>query len=914
MRRAITVSLAGFLAYAAPGLDLNFKGAPCSLAQSAPPHAPLSDVACVAGFAGPYPCSNVDLMAHVSLQAMQCETGNSLWGWTDPLDGREYALMGCDNGISFVDITEATAPVYLGRLPTFEHEHLGAATPKHEGDSLWRDVRVYANHAFVVSEQPEHHMQVFDLTRLRSVASPPVQFVEDALYEGIASTHTIAINEGTGFAFLAGTDTCSGGLHMVDISDPLNPVFAGCVGQDGYVHEAQCTTYNGPDADYAGHEMCFNSNTDSLTIADVTDKDNPIQVSRTTYAGSGYTHQGWLTEDHRYFLLNDELDECNGSHNSYTYIWDLVDLDAPVLMGHYTGPTAAIDHNLYVRGGYAYESNYRAGLRILDVTGVSVASLTEVAFFDIYPEGNEPVFNGNWNNYPFFESGNVILSGIEQGLFIVHPNLDPDPTSLVVADASVTEGDAGSVLLSFSVSLTRAVPDTVTVSYASVLGNATPGVDYTAVSGVLTFDPEQTSRTVDVTVFGDVLNESDETFQLALSAATNARIADSAGVGRILNDDPMPALAITDVSVSEGDGPGATASFTVSLSTVSGQVVSATLATADGTATASDYTPTNTVVSLSAGQTQKVVNVAVTGDERDETDEFFLVNLTAPNHATLDDAQATATILDDDTLGLASITPAWGPSGGGAALELSGESFEAGATVAIGEGAATGVVVGAPDTLTATAPALAPGSVNDVVVTIPNQTTATLTAAYLADFLDVDGTHPFHDFVATTALSGITAGCGSGNYCPSNTVTRAQMAVFLLKGKFGALHVPPAASGTVFTDVPQGSFAADWIEELASLEITGGCGGGNYCPNGPVTRAQMAVFLLKALLGSTYTPPDPTGIFGDVPPGSFADEWIEDLYVRGVTGGCSAAPLLYCPNGPNTRGQMAVFLVRTFSL
>ena len=220
MRRATALSLAGLLVLATPGRADQHMGA-CAIGDAAPPHPALTNTPCIGGFAGPYPCLNVDLRAHVTLQTMQCESGNSLWGWTDPLDGKEYALMGCNNGISFVDVSDPDAPVYLGRLPTFEHPHAGQA-PEHEGNSLWRDVRVYANHAFVVSEQPEHHMQVFDLTRLRSVASPPEQFVEDALYEGISTTHTIAIDEEAGFAFLAGTNTCNGGLHMVNIQDPLD--------------------------------------------------------------------------------------------------------------------------------------------------------------------------------------------------------------------------------------------------------------------------------------------------------------------------------------------------------------------------------------------------------------------------------------------------------------------------------------------------------------------------------------------------------------------------------------------------------------------------------------------------------------------------------------------------------------------
>ncbi len=560
---------------------------------------------------------------------MECETGNSLWGWTDPLDDREYALMGCDNGISFVDITTPDAPVYLGRLPTYEHEHLGDA-PEHEGDSLWRDVRVYANHAFVVSEQPEHHMQVFDLTRLRDVVSPPVEFVEDAVYEDVETSHTIAINEATGFAYIAGTNTCGQGLHMVNIQDPLEPVFAGCVSEDGYTHETQCTIYNGPDADYAGRELCFSSNVDTLTIVDVTDKNDPVQVSRTGYDGSGYTHQGWLTEDQRYFLLNDELDECQMGHNSWTYIWDLADLDAPVLMGHYVGATPAIDHNLYVKGDYVFESNYRAGLRILDATGVSAASLAEVAFFDIYPEDNANSFNANWNNYPFFPSGNVILSGIEQGLFVVTPILDPHPTSILVTDATVTEGNSGETTASFTVSLTRAVPDTVSVSYLTGLGNATPGVDYEAASGVVTFDPDETSQVIEVTVFGDTSSESDETFRLNLSGASNARIADSSGTGRILDDDSQPTMSVSDAVVSEGDGPGTTAAFTVSLSGPSGQVVSATFTTSHGTAGAGDYTATDVIVELLPGATSTEVHVGITGDELDESDESFLVELSSP--------------------------------------------------------------------------------------------------------------------------------------------------------------------------------------------------------------------------------------------------------------------------------------------
>jgi hypothetical protein len=182
------------------------------------------------------------------------------------------------------------------------------------------------------------------------------------------------------------------------------------------------------------------------------------------------------------------------------------------------------------------------------------------------------------------------------------------------------------------------------------------------------------------------------------------------------------------------------------------------------------------------------------------------------------------------------------------------------------------------------------------------------------DYIDVPPSHQFRDFVNTVARNGITVGCGGGNYCPSQNIPRSQMAVFLLKSKYGSTHIPPPATGGIFLDVQPGDLYADWIEELASLGITGGCGNGNYCPNNPVTRGEMAVFLLKTLLGSTYVPPPAALIFQDVPPGYFSIDWIEDLYFRGVTAGCATNPPRYCPDNPNTRGEMAVFVTKTFSL
>ena len=346
---------------------------------------------CSGGMAGTYPCSNVDLMSFLALDDIGGGDANDIWGWTDSSTGKEYAIMGRTNGTSFVDISDPVNPIYLGNLP-----------PHSARGSNWRDIKVYADHAFIVTEAAGSGMQVFDLTQLRMVASPPATFSETAHYPGFLHAHNVVINEDSGFAYATGTNDCGRGLHMIDIRTPTSPTSAGCFSDDGYTHDAQCVNYDGPDNDHQGKEICLNSNEDTLTIVDVTNKAAPVMLSRTGYTGSRYAHQGWLTEDQAYFLLDDELDEKKNPDvtNTRTYMWDVSDLDAPALIGFHDSTTAATDHNQYVKGSYTYQSNYRAGLRILDITDIANGNLTETAFFDVYPGSDSSSLDGTWSNYP----------------------------------------------------------------------------------------------------------------------------------------------------------------------------------------------------------------------------------------------------------------------------------------------------------------------------------------------------------------------------------------------------------------------------------------------------------------------------------------------------------------------------------
>ncbi len=264
-------------------------------------------------------------------------------------------------------------------------------------------------------------------------------------------------------------------------------------------------------------------------------------------------------------------------------------------------------------------------------------------------------------------------------------------------------------------------------------------------------------------------------------------------------------------------------------------------------------------------------------------------------------------------LTLLGVVPASGSAAGYVSVLIEGTGFAPNSGASIGGVNALTASVIDQGRIGASTPVLIPGSLNDVTVANPDDATSvTLPAAWFADFLDVPQNNMFHGDVEKIFRAGVAAGCGGGTYCPASPVTRAQMAVFLLKAEHGSAYAPPACHG-VFADVPCPGPFSDWIEQLATEGITAGCGGG-YCPAAAVTRQQMAVFLLKTEHGPAYAPPACIGGFGDVPcPGPFTD-WVEQLHAEGVTGGCQVSPPLYCPTSPVNRGQMATFLVKAFHM
>ncbi|MEM9411631.1 MAG: choice-of-anchor B family protein, partial [Planctomycetota bacterium] len=323
--------------------------------------------------------------------------------------GKEYGIICLTNQTAFVDISEPTDPKYLGSLPT------------QTGNNAWRDAKTYNNHVFIVADFNDNHgMQVFDLTQLRTVdPNNPQTFSNSALYTGVDSAHNIAINEDSGFAYIMGSNRAAGGLHVVNIQNPTSPFQAGNFGSDGYTHDAQIVNYSGPDSQYTGQEIAFCCNTDSLTIVDTTNKSNMNQISRTEYSQTGYTHQCWLTEDQRLLYLGDEIDEMNFGGGTRILVWNVEDLDNPQFLGRYIGETNATDHNLYIKGNRLYLANYTEGLRVYEIDPTNPLGLDEIAWVDTYPTGNSNELQGAWSNYPFFESGSIVISDRQNGMFVV---------------------------------------------------------------------------------------------------------------------------------------------------------------------------------------------------------------------------------------------------------------------------------------------------------------------------------------------------------------------------------------------------------------------------------------------------------------------------------------------------------------
>ncbi|MCA8960166.1 MAG: choice-of-anchor B family protein, partial [Planctomycetes bacterium] len=402
LRLAPVVAVA--LVLTIPQVTNGHEGDPKLLSRQAPYSGPGYRAVAFGAPPMSFPSSDMTLLSWVTLTELGTglENANDCWGYVSG-SGREYAIIGTSDGTTVVEVTTPADPVIVGTIGGVE--------------SLWRDIKVYGNHAYSVTEGAGG-IQVIDLSGVDAGNVTLVATIDASAAE--PRTHNVAIDTESGFLYRCGGGTM--GLRIYDLADPTNPTFVGSW-SNRYVHDACVVTYPAGSA-YAGQQIAFccagfngGYSQTGLTILDVTDKANVIELAHLEYPDAVYSHQAWPSGDLQYLYLNDELDEYSASTPTTTRIIDIADLASPFVASTYTNGSTAVDHNMYTLGNLIFASNYRSGLRVFDAT--DPLNPNEIAYFDTYPTDDDPQFNGLWSVYPYLPSGTIVASDIEKGLFVL---------------------------------------------------------------------------------------------------------------------------------------------------------------------------------------------------------------------------------------------------------------------------------------------------------------------------------------------------------------------------------------------------------------------------------------------------------------------------------------------------------------
>jgi len=357
---------------------------------------------------------NVTFLSQVPLNqfSLSPSAGNDIWGFTDA-NGVEYAIMGTRNGTAVFDLSDPSNPVEVGSI---------SGPP-----NTWRDIKVYTvndtpgsfeAYAYVTTEASGAGVQIIDLSDV------PNGIKLANTYTGLSSAHNVFMepNATDPYVYILGANIAGGGVVVLDVTDPINPTQIGAwnffYAHDFYMGDHWADpAYDGTDI---GLAFCGGNN---MSVIDFSDKTNPQTIDNYTYPNIGYVHSGWVSQDGRYVFVCDELDEQNQGINTTIRVIDLIDMENPELVFTWTGPTGAIDHNAFVKGGFLHLSNYRRGYTILDIS--DPLNVEHYGFYDTYPSSDSAQFNGAWGVYPYYESGIVAISDIEAGLFILRPDIDP---------------------------------------------------------------------------------------------------------------------------------------------------------------------------------------------------------------------------------------------------------------------------------------------------------------------------------------------------------------------------------------------------------------------------------------------------------------------------------------------------------
>ncbi len=622
---------------------------------------------CVNGMAGSFPCNNLDLLAHVPLNQMSSRpsSGSDIWGHVDLNNGREYAIMGVRNGAAVFDVTDPENPTEIGTIS-------GTS-------STWRDIKVYQYfdetasewraYAYVTVEASDG-VTIIDLNQLPT----RVSLVERN--NAVGNSHNVYISN-IDHALnikedgvlpklqLLGANRYSGSFHSYSLANPATiSVESNQSSFQGYTHDGASTTIRDSRKDtncYNGTTSCtvfVDFNEKSIAFWDMTNPTDTRLLSNVSYndvpASAQYVHSGWFSEDKRYVFVHDEFDEYQGGLNSTVRVYDVNNFRAPVQVGQWTGATRAIDHNGFVRGNRYYMSNYERGLTVLDISDAS--NPVQVGYFDTFPTSNNNQFNGAWGTYPYLPSGNILVSDINSGLYILKDNTKTNSQGQASFRASEFSAQRGQTL---QIPVSRLMADnaaqTASVDFELISGSAKSGSDFTMVRDTLEWiGNDVADKIIEIEVAEDSSGtQPEESFFIRLFNPTTGMTLGQFGYLQVnLSGVAQPgaiewtqsnvdiietasSIAVTVARVGGSDGA----------SSIDYQVVS-------GTATAGeDFLMSSGTLTWADGNSEsRTVTVELLDDSINEDDEVFTVELSNPVNSTLaSNTSIQVTILDNET-------------------------------------------------------------------------------------------------------------------------------------------------------------------------------------------------------------------------------------------------------------------------
>ena len=642
---------------------------------------------CVGGNVNGMPCQNVDLLSHVGSSEISGSPGDAadIWGFVDLNTNREYAIVGFDIGTAVFDVTDAENPREIGFID-------GQPT-------VWRDIKVYQfwnaaesrwnAQAYITTDGATDGLFVIDLSDLpHSIRR--INYAGDFLTaHNVYATNT---DFGTGLTLtgappsiiVAGSDIGFGPYRAYSVTDPAAPSFEVMPGSGGndYMHDAasMIITDNRMNTDCVNAttycELLFDFNEGTFDVWDITSTNNPVRLSRTTYANARYVHSGWWSEDKQYLFVHDELDERNAGLNTTVRVYDLSDLGAPTPLAPWTGPTRAIDHNGFVRGNRYYMSNYSRGLTILDITNVT--NIQAVGRIDTFPGSDNFTFVGAWGVFPFFHSGNIAISDIDSGFYMVADRTLDVPEGRLALSSRTYGADEGSQL-QIPVSRLGGSTGSVSVEY-EILGATGDAADVSGGSGVLNWGNSDTADKVITLDLQADANGSEglERLFVKLVAPTGGATLDPQNIASVYISEAGAAASVgwadTEVRIAEQGFGTAVAVLHRSGSAVGAASVDYSLGGGDAIAGVDFLGATSGTINWADGDADpKWIELTVVDDGTGEADEFFELALSSPTGASVG-ANATLRVVVADGLGINNAPNA---------ITVASQTVDAGATVTL---------------------------------------------------------------------------------------------------------------------------------------------------------------------------------------------------------------------------------------